>query len=282
MGGGATTPRGEIAGSVLTIWEFERGAIRYLRTRQINREPLVTEYNRQNPVQSIHNIFEFLRHIDEHFHPHGVYGYLIPFLVLFAETGLVITPFLPGDTLLFAVGIFARPEKHALNIWILLPLMVLAPLCGDITNFTIGKTLGPRLFSNKHSKLFRRSALDKTHEFFEKHGKNTIVLARWVAVIRTFAPFVAGMGQMPFRTFFKFSAIGAWIWVWTCMLAGYFFGAIPAVKDHLAYALVGMLLVGAIPISIEVLKQRQEIRERQAKGIPDPMPIEDEQPVTAD
>jgi membrane-associated protein len=229
-------------------------------------------------VEFFRNLFDFLRHFDERFHPHGFYAYLAPFLVLFAETGLVVTPFLPGDTLLFAMGVLARPEKHALNIWILLPLMTLAPLCGDSTNFFIGRWFGPRLFSDKHSKIFRRSALDKTHEFFEKHGQKTIILARWVAIIRTFAPFVAGMGRMEFLQFIRFSAIGAFFWVWGCMLAGYFFGAIPAVKEHFAWAILAMLLVGAIPISIEILKQRQEFKTREAETAQALAVLEDEAP----
>lgn len=214
-------------------------------------------------IHSIRDLFEFLRHVDEHFKPHGLYGYLIPFLVLFAETGFVVTPFLPGDTLLFAVGLLSRPDRHGLNIFICLPLLTLAPLCGDSTNFMIGKWFGHKLFSNENSRIFRRSALDKTHEFFEKHGERTIILARWVAVVRTFAPFVAGMGEMKFSRFIRFSAIGAFFWVWGCMLAGYFFGAIPAVRDHFGLAMIAMLLVGAVPISIEILKQRQEIKERE-------------------
>ena len=208
-------------------------------------------------------------------HRNGNGTYAIFFAVLFAETGFVITPFLPGDTLLFFAGLFARPEKHALNLWVLLPVLTLAPLAGDCTNFHIGMLLGPKLFSNKHSKLFRRSALDKTHEFFEKHGRNTIVLARWVAVVRTFAPFVAGMSQMSFKVFIKYSAIGAILWVWVCTLAGYFFGAIPVVQDNFGLAMVGMLLVGAIPIGIEILKQRQEIRER---GTPSEPALPDDEP----
>jgi membrane-associated protein len=218
-------------------------------------------------VHSIRGIIDFLRHIDE-YRPHGAWAYLVPFIVLFAETGLVITPFLPGDTLLFAVGLLSRPEKQALNIWIILPMLTLAPLCGDCSNFMIGRWLGPKLFSNPHSKIFRRSSLDRTHEFFDKHGRNTIILARWVAVIRTFAPFVAGMGRMEFPTFFRFSAIGAWIWVWTCLLAGYFFGGIPAVKDHFGLAMLVMLGAGLIPISLELTSQWREIREREAKGEP--------------
>ncbi|MHB8637995.1 MAG: DedA family protein [Fimbriimonadaceae bacterium] len=221
-------------------------------------------------MQSINNLFHFLLHIDEKvgplIHRNGNWTYAIFFAVLFAETGLVVTPFLPGDTLLFFAGLFARPEKHSLNIYILLPLMTLAPLCGDSTNFMIGKWFGSRLFSDKHSKIFRRSALDKTHEFFEKHGQKTIVLARWVAIVRTFAPFVAGMGRMPYLQFIRFSAIGAFFWVWGCMLAGYFFGAIPAVSEHFSFAILAMLLVGAIPIALEILKQRQEFREREARA----------------
>jgi len=214
-------------------------------------------------IQWITHAWEYVRHIDEHFQPHGVYGYLVPFLVLFAETGLVVTPFLPGDTLLFFVGLMARPDRHALNIYILLPLLTLAPLCGDSTNFMIGRWFGHRMFRNENSKIFRRSALERTHEFFEKHGERTIILARWVAIVRTFAPFVAGMGEMRFAKFIRYSAFGAFFWVWGCMLAGYFFGAIPAVREHFGLAMLAMLLAGAIPIAFEVLKQRQEVKARE-------------------
>lgn len=219
-------------------------------------------------MESLRHLFHFLLHIDEKIpgliHRNGDASYLILFAVVFCETGFVVTPFLPGDTLLFAAGVFAHPSKHALNIWVLLGVMTLAPLCGDVTNFQIGRLIGARLFSNKHSKIFRHSALEKTHEFFEKHGRNTIILARWVAIVRTFAPFVAGMGDMRFFTFIKYSAIGAVIWVWVCTLSGYFFGSIPAVQEHFALAMLVMLLAGAIPISLEVLKHRGEMREREA------------------
>lgn len=202
-------------------------------------------------------------------HNGSLWAYALLFLILFAETGFVVTPFLPGDTLLFAAGILGHPEQHALNLAILLPLLTVAPLCGDCVNFLVGKWLGPRLFHNENSKIFKRKNLAKTHEFFEKYGRRTIILARWVPVVRTFAPFVAGMSQMDFRHFFSYSVVGAIIWVWICTLAGYWFGSLPVIQKNFGIAMVVMALITFIPLSIEITRQVMVERSRNklaAKG----------------
>lgn len=196
-------------------------------------------------------------------HHFGGWIYLLLAGVLFMETGFVITPFLPGDTLLFAAGIFSHPERHALNLWIVLPVLTLGPLLGDTVNFHLGKWVGPHLFRNEKSKLFKKSYLDKTHLFFEKYGQKTIVLARWVPIVRTFSPFVAGLSQMPYRQFIGYSTVGAVIWVWVCVFAGYLFGGLPVVRDNFEIAMLGLVFVSLIPITIEYIKHR---REKKAGG----------------
>jgi membrane-associated protein len=195
----------------------------------------------------------------------AVWAYGVLFFILFCETGLIIAPFLPGDTLLFAAGVLAHPGQHAFNLYILLPVLTIAPLCGDTVNFLIGRWLGPHLFKNEDSKLFKKKHLTKTHEFFEKHGRRTIILARWVPVVRTFSPFVAGMGQMEFKHFFSYCITGAFIWVWACTLAGYFFGSLPIVQDNFGVAMIGMALVTFVPLAFEILRQVKE--EKKARAV---------------
>lgn len=190
----------------------------------------------------------------------GPWSYAILFLIVFCETGLVVTPFLPGDTLLFAAGIFANqaPGKPGFNVWILLTVLTLAPLCGDLVNYTLGRYLGPRIFKNPNSKFLRPENLHKTEAFFAKHGGKAIIIARWVPIIRTFAPFVAGMGNMGYRKFFGYSIVGAFLWVWICVWAGYFFGGIPVVKANFEWAMLAMLVVTGAPVLYEVWKHRRE------------------------
>lgn len=190
----------------------------------------------------------------------GPWSYAILFLIVFCETGLVVTPFLPGDTLLFAAGIFANQGagKPGFNVWILLAVLTLAPLCGDLVNYTLGRYLGPRIFKNPNSKILRPENLRKTEAFFAKHGGKAIIIARWVPIVRTFAPFVAGMGNMGYRKFFSFSIVGAFLWVWICVWAGYFFGMIPVVKANFEWAMLAMLVVTGGPVVFEVWKHRRE------------------------
>jgi len=202
----------------------------------------------------------------------GGWAYLILFLIIFSETGLVFCPFLPGDTLLFAVGLYARPEKHALVLPIALGLLILAAMTGDQTNYHMGKFFGMRWFTNEKSKFFKKSNLDKTHEYFERRGSSTIIFARFIPIVRTTAPFVAGMGTMEHRHFTKYSAVAAILWVGICVMAGYLFGAVPAVKDNFSVAALGMLLLSLIPLSYEVITYRYSKKKGQA-GKPEVNPI---------
>jgi membrane-associated protein len=188
----------------------------------------------------------------------GSYGLL--FGILFAETGFVVTPFLPGDTLLFAAGIFAHPDRHAFNLPILLLVLTAAPICGDTVNYHIGKWLGPHIFNREKPGILNKHHLEETHSFFERYGARAVMLARWVPIVRTFAPFVAGMSGMPFRTFIGWSALGAWIWVWACTLAGYFFGRNAWVKNNFEFAMLGMVLVTVAPLAYHAIKARNRAK----------------------
>lgn len=207
-------------------------------------------------------ILEFILHLDKHLgelvRQHGPWTYGILFSIIFAETGLVIFPFLPGDSLLFAIGILSHPDRAAFNPWWICVLLPIAAVLGDNLNYYLGRTFGERLFRNENSKIFKHENLAKTHEFFEKHGTKTIVLARFVPIVRTLAPFVAGMGEMPYGKFLLYSVSGGIFWVWICVWAGYFFGAIPAVRDNFSLALLAMVLVTIIPIVLEYVKHRSK------------------------
>jgi membrane-associated protein len=212
------------------------------------------------------NLLEFAMHIDKHLGPvireHGQTTYLILFAIIFCETGLVVTPFLPGDSLLFAIGIFCHPEKSQLNIVATFAVLMAAAFLGDTSNYFIGKFFGVQLFRNENSKIFKKHHLATTHEFFEKHGKKTIVLARFVPIVRTFAPFVAGMGEMPYPRFIGFSILGTGLWVAMFLLGGYFIGQIKAVENNFGLAVLIMVIVTAAPLGWEVYKGIQENKAR--------------------
>lgn len=210
----------------------------------------------------LQHALQFAMHIDKHIESvirdYGPQAYAILFLIVFAETGFIVTPFLPGDTLLFAVGLFCHPDKAShLNFWLMFLVFMAAALGGDNVNYWVGRTLGPRLFKNENSKIFRRSHLEKTQNFFEKHGKRTIILARFVPIVRTFSPFVAGMGQMPYREFLLYSVLGAFFWVGLFLTGGYLLGDIPAVQDNFAVAMLAMAVVTFLPMAYEVWKAKR-------------------------
>lgn len=194
----------------------------------------------------IYFLIDFILHIDVHLAElvaeYGVWVYAILFLILFCETGLVVTPFLPGDSLLFVAGALASLETNDLNVHMMVVLMLIAAIVGDAVNYTIGRLFGDKLFSNPDSKIFRRSYLDKTHQFYERHGGKTIILARFVPIVRTFAPFVAGMGHMSYRHFAAYNVIGALLWVLIFTYAGYFFGTLPFIQSNLKLMIVGIIL----------------------------------------
>lgn len=207
----------------------------------------------------ISTIIDFILHIDQHLvalsAEYGVWIYAILFLIIFCETGLVVTPFLPGDSLLFAAGGIAALGE--MNIHIMVLLLLAAAVLGDAVNFAIGKYFGARLFANPDSKIFRRAYLEKTHAFYEKHGGKTIIIARFVPIVRTFAPFVAGMGNMHYGRFIRYNVIGAVLWVVLFSYAGYFFANIPAVKENLALVLAAIIVISVLPGVIEVVRARR-------------------------
>ena len=210
----------------------------------------------------ISTIIDFILHIDQHLAAlsaeYGVWIYAILFLIIFCETGLVVTPFLPGDSLLFAAGGIAALGE--MNIHLMVALLLVAAILGDAVNFAIGKYFGARLFANPDSKILRRPYLDKTHAFYEKHGGKTIIIARFVPIVRTFAPFVAGMGNMHYGRFIRYNIIGAILWVVLFSYAGYFFANIPLVKNNLALVLAAIIVISVLPGVIEVVRARREAK----------------------
>ncbi len=212
-------------------------------------------------------IIDFILHIDVHLAElvaqYGMWVYAILFLILFCETGLVVTPFLPGDSLLFVAGALAALPTNDLNVHTMVALMVVAAILGDAVNYTIGRLFGEKLFSNPNSKIFRRSYLDKTHQFYEKHGGKTIILARFVPIVRTFAPFVAGMGHMSYRHFTAYNVIGALVWVLLFTYAGYLFGDLPVVQENLKLLIVGIIIVSILPGVIEIWRHKRAAARQQ-------------------
>ncbi|MGC6388993.1 DedA family protein [Ewingella sp. S1.OA.A_B6] len=219
----------------------------------------------------IHFIIDFVLHIDVHLAElvaqYGVWVYAILFLILFCETGLVVTPFLPGDSLLFVAGALAALPGNDLNVHLMVCLMAVAAIVGDALNYTIGRLFGERLFRNPNSRIFRRSYLDQTHKFYEKHGGKTIILARFVPIVRTFAPFVAGMGHMSYRHFAAYNVIGALVWVLLFTYAGYLFGNVPIVQNNLKLLIVAIIVLSILPPVVEIWRhKRAAAKEKRQQG----------------
>ncbi|MGQ7806907.1 DedA family protein [Hafnia alvei] len=221
-------------------------------------------------MEYIHWVIDFILHIDVHLAElvaqYGVWVYAILFLILFCETGLVVTPFLPGDSLLFVAGALAALPTNDLNVHTMVALMIAAAIIGDAVNYTIGRLFGEKLFSNPNSKIFRRSYLDKTHAFYDKHGGKTIILARFVPIVRTFAPFVAGMGHMSYRHFAIFNVVGALLWVLLFTYAGYLFGNVPVVQENLKLLIVAIIVLSILPGVIEVWRHRRAAKKSASNG----------------
>lgn len=216
-------------------------------------------------MEFIHLVIDFILHIDGHlaelFNQYGLWIYGILFLIIFCETGLVVTPFLPGDSLLFATGaLVAISASSGLDINIMAALVIGAAVLGNIVNYTIGRFFGAHLFRNPKSKIFRRDYLDKAHIFYEKHGAVAIILTRFVPIIRTFAPFVAGMSGMKYPKFIAYNVIGALLWVGIFLYAGYFFGNIPSVRKNFTILIMAILVISVLPIVWEVWKARRAIK----------------------
>lgn len=207
----------------------------------------------------IATIIDFILHIDQHLvslaAQYGVRIYAILFLIVFCETGLVVTPFLPGDSLLFAAGGIAA--IGSMNIHLMVALLIAAAIIGDAVNFMIGKYFGEKLFANPDSKIFKRSYLDKTHAFYEKYGGKTIIIARFVPIVRTFAPFVAGMAKMDYGKFIRYNVIGAVLWVVLFSYIGYFFANTEFVKKNLGLVLIAIIVISVLPAVIEVIRAKR-------------------------
>jgi membrane-associated protein len=187
--------------------------------------------------------------------------YLLLFAVIFCETGLVITPFLPGDSLLFAAGSIAAMEGAPLNVRLVFLIMTCAAIIGDSTNYWIGRFIGPKVFHGEKTRFLNRKHLDKTHAFYEKHGGKTVVIARFMPIIRTFAPFVAGIGKMNYLRFLTFSVGGTILWMSCFVLGGYYFGNIPIVKKNFTAVIMAIIVISVLPAAIGFIKAKMESRK---------------------
>src|SRR5215207_678891 len=211
-------------------------------------------------VEFITYLIDLFLHLDVHLNTvisdYGMWTYLILFLIVFCETGLVVTPILPGDSLLFAAGTFAA--IGSLDVTWLFILLTVAAVLGDAVNYAVGHFMVPKVFSQKNSRIFKKEYLNRTHQFYERYGGKTIIIARFVPIVRTFAPFVAGVGSMTYTKFASYNIIGGVLWVAVCVFAGYAFGNLPIVKDNFTLVILGIIFVSILPGIIEYLRQRQQ------------------------
>ncbi|MGA3244634.1 MAG: DedA family protein [Bacteroidota bacterium] len=211
----------------------------------------------------LQDLLEILLHLDKHLFDlctqYGVWVYAILFIIIFCETGLVVTPFLPGDSLLFAVGSLAAIQ--ALSLPLSIVLLILAAVLGDTANYWIGDYVGPKIFHQESSRFLNKEYLVRTHQFYEKHGGKTIIIARFLPIIRTFAPFVAGIGSMTYRRFLAFNVVGGGLWVFVFVPAGYFFGSVPFVKNNFSLVIIALVLIPGIPSVIEVIRMQLKKRK---------------------
>ncbi|SEH93391.1 membrane-associated protein [Paenimyroides aquimaris] len=207
-------------------------------------------------------LIDFILHIDQYLQvflqDYGVWVYAILFLIIFVETGLVVMPFLPGDSLLFATGMLAAQFPESLNIWLVIMILFIAAVLGDTLNYTIGKEIGMRIVNFKifGKQPVKMEHIEKTHQFYEKYGSKTIVIARFVPIVRTLAPFVAGIGRMNYATFLTYNFIGGFIWVFGITLCGYFLGNIPIIKDNFSKVVLLIIFISIIPIIFSVINEK--------------------------
>ena len=202
--------------------------------------------------------WDLLVHLDRHLavllQQHGAWVYLLLFVIIFCETGLVVTPFLPGDSLLFIAGALAA--GGGIDVHLLALLLVAAAVLGNTVNYSIGRFVGPKVFHWEESRFFNRRALDRAHAFYERHGGKTIVITRFVPILRTFAPFVAGIARMTYLNFTAYNLAGALAWVLSLLYAGYWFGNVPFVKQNLTWVIVGIVALSVTPLAFEYVRQR--------------------------
>ena len=209
-------------------------------------------------MELIKTLFDFFMHLDVHLseliQTYGMWTYLILFLIIFCETGLVVTPVLPGDSLLFAAGAFAALD--ALDVRLLFIFLSVAAIAGDTVNYWIGAYVGPKIFNKEKIRFLNKEHLDRTHQFYEKYGGKTIVIARFIPIIRTFAPFVAGIGSMTYWKFISYNVIGGIAWISICLFAGYFFGNLPFVKENFTVVIIAIVIISVMPGVIEYARHQ--------------------------
>ncbi|MDR3478892.1 MAG: DedA family protein [Gammaproteobacteria bacterium] len=208
----------------------------------------------------MHHFISLILHLDEHLvsfvSQYGVWVYGLLFFIIFCETGLVVTAFLPGDSLLFAAGAIAAHSPDVFNIHVLFVLLFIASVLGNSLNYYIGKFLGPKVFHSADSRLLNKKYLEKAHQFYETYGAKTIIIARFMPIIRTFAPFIAGIGYMKPRQFFLYNVVGALLWVGTLLYVSYLFGNLPFVKEHFSTIVLAIVAISLLPPLIEIIRQR--------------------------
>lgn len=211
-------------------------------------------------MEFIKDFIELFLHLDKHLalviQDYGTWTYLILFLIIFCETGLVVTPILPGDSLLFAIGNFAA--IGSLRVEYLFIGLSVAAILGDTVNYAVGHYMGPKVFQRKNSRIFKKEYLDKTHRFYEKYGAKTIIFARFVPIVRTFAPFVAGIGAMSYPRFLAYNVIGGITWIGLFVFAGYFFGNLTIVKENFTLVILGIIFLSIMPGVIEFIRHRKQ------------------------
>jgi len=209
-------------------------------------------------IELAKKLVDFILHIDVHLveitRDFGGWTYGVLFLIIFAETGLVVTPFLPGDSLLFAAGALSAREESGLNVHLLALLLFVAAVAGDTLNYWIGSKFGPAVFKREDSFFFKRKNLEKAHAFFEKYGGRAIILARFVPIVRTFVPFVAGVGSMTYRHFIAYNVIGGFVWIYSFMYLGFAFGNLPVVQKNFKLIIIGIIVLSVMPIVIEFIQ----------------------------
>lgn len=213
-------------------------------------------------MESINYFIDLFLHLDKHLNDliviYGMWSYAVLFLIIFAETGLVFTPFLPGDSLLFAAGALAA--TGAFNLPLLFVLLVVAAILGDTVNYWVGDYFGLKLFKKENARFLKKEYLDRTHKFYEKHGGKTIIIARFVPIVRTFAPFVAGVGSMTYFKFISYNVIGGIVWVAIFVFGGYFFGNLPFVKSNFSVVIIAIILISILPGVVEYFRNSRRVK----------------------
>ncbi len=216
-------------------------------------------------IDLIKGLIDFILHIDKHLAEiiaqYGTWTYALLFAIIFAETGFVVTPFLPGDSLLFAAGAFSAKPETGLNVHLMALLLCAAAVAGDTVNYWIGAKIGPKVFSREDSRWLRKKHLERAHAFFEKYGGRAIILARFVPIIRTFVPFVAGIGKMTYRHFIAYNIIGGFVWIYFFIYAGYFFGGQPFIQKNFKLVIIAIIIISVIPIVVEFIRARRETKK---------------------